>query len=181
MLVLPRIRGSSAPHLQGRTMCFLIFWIFPGINNSLKFSRFVLSCGKDSTVKLWEVGTGRLVKQYTGAVHTQLRCQVSELAFRFFCFSFLKDNQTTSFLLLLVALQAVFNESEDFIISVDESSNEVWLHFFVLNLLKFKIAYYFANSNHNAGCGLGYTYSRESVPVAVQSHRRTTLARALSD
>jgi WD40 repeat protein len=39
-------------------------------------SRFVLSCGKDSTVKLWEVGTGRLVKQYLGATHTQLRCQV---------------------------------------------------------------------------------------------------------
>ncbi|KAL4339280.1 hypothetical protein GQ457_08G035220 [Hibiscus cannabinus] len=30
---------------------------------------------KDSTVKLWEIGTGRLVKQYLGATHTQLRCQ----------------------------------------------------------------------------------------------------------
>lgn len=40
------------------------------------FSRFVLSCGKDSTIKLWEVGSGRLVKQYLGAIHTQLRCQV---------------------------------------------------------------------------------------------------------
>jgi WD40 repeat protein len=39
-------------------------------------SRFVLSCGKDSTVKLWEVATGRLVKQYLGSTHTQLRCQV---------------------------------------------------------------------------------------------------------
>ncbi|XP_058768394.1 uncharacterized protein LOC131642127 [Vicia villosa] len=35
--------------------------------------RFVLSCGKDSTMKLWEVGTERLVKQYVGVVHTQLR------------------------------------------------------------------------------------------------------------
>ena len=41
-----------------------------------EFSRFVLSCGKDSSVKLWEVGSGRLVKQYIGATHTQLRCQV---------------------------------------------------------------------------------------------------------
>ncbi|KAK8969442.1 hypothetical protein KSP40_PGU017602 [Platanthera guangdongensis] len=41
--------------------------------------RFVLSCGKDSTIKLWEVGTGRLVKQYLGAVHTQLRCQIHPL------------------------------------------------------------------------------------------------------
>lgn len=39
-------------------------------------SRFVLSCGKDSTIKLWEVGSGRLIKQYLGATHTQLRCQV---------------------------------------------------------------------------------------------------------
>ena len=46
------------------------FWITPII------SRYILSCGKDSTVKLWEVGTGRLVKQYVGATHTHLRCQV---------------------------------------------------------------------------------------------------------
>lgn len=41
-----------------------------------KDQRYVLSCGKDSSVKLWEVGTGRLVKHYLGATHTQLRCQV---------------------------------------------------------------------------------------------------------
>ncbi|XP_077252549.1 cleavage stimulation factor subunit 50-like [Tasmannia lanceolata] len=58
-------------------------------------TKFVLSCGKDSTAKLWEVGTGRLVKQYTGAIHTQLRCQ------------------------------AVFNETEEFVLSVDEPSNEI--------------------------------------------------------
>lgn len=27
-------------------------------------------------MKLWEVGTGRMVRQYLGATHTQLRCQV---------------------------------------------------------------------------------------------------------
>lgn len=48
-------------------MCHLSLFLFP---------RFVLSCGKDSSVKLWEIGTGRLVKQYVGATHTQLRCQV---------------------------------------------------------------------------------------------------------
>lgn len=42
------------------------------------FPRYILSCGKDSSVKLWEVGTGRLVKQYLGATHTQLRCQVCQ-------------------------------------------------------------------------------------------------------
>lgn len=47
---------------------FCITWI----------TRFILSCGKDSTAKLWEVGTGRLVKQYLGATHTQLRCQVGK-------------------------------------------------------------------------------------------------------
>ncbi|MQM02212.1 hypothetical protein Taro_034975 [Colocasia esculenta] len=60
-----------------------------------KDERFVLSCGKDSTVKLWEVATGRLVKQYLGAVHMQLRCQ------------------------------AVFNGTEEFVLSIDEASNEV--------------------------------------------------------
>lgn len=50
--------------------------IFKPYNDSLY--RFVLSCGKDSTVKLWEVGSGRLVKQYLGATHTQLRCQVCQ-------------------------------------------------------------------------------------------------------
>ncbi|KAK1268098.1 hypothetical protein QJS04_geneDACA005316 [Acorus gramineus] len=58
-------------------------------------TRYILSCGKDSTTKLWEVGSGRLVKQYLGAVHTQLRCQ------------------------------AVFNETEEFVLSVDEPSNEL--------------------------------------------------------
>jgi len=38
-----------------------------------KDERYLLSCGN---VKLWEVGTGRLVKQYAGAVHRQFRCQV---------------------------------------------------------------------------------------------------------
>ncbi|KAI8543103.1 hypothetical protein RHMOL_Rhmol08G0192400 [Rhododendron molle] len=64
---------------------------------------FVLSCGKDSLVKLWEVGTGRLVKQYVGATHTQLRCQ------------------------------AVFNDTEEFVLSMDEPNNEVLLH--VLELI----------------------------------------------
>ncbi|KAK9684458.1 hypothetical protein RND81_10G211700 [Saponaria officinalis] len=57
--------------------------------------RFVLSCGKDSTIKLWEVGTGRLVKQYVGATHTHLRCQ------------------------------AVFSDTEEFILSIDEPRNEI--------------------------------------------------------
>ncbi|KAL9231525.1 hypothetical protein vseg_006747 [Gypsophila vaccaria] len=60
-----------------------------------KDHRFVLSCGKDSTVKLWEVGTGRLVKQYVGATHTHLRCQ------------------------------AVFSDTEEFILSIDEPRNEI--------------------------------------------------------
>ncbi|GAB4845359.1 Cleavage stimulation factor subunit 50 [Ancistrocladus abbreviatus] len=60
-----------------------------------KDQRFILSCGKDSTVKLWEVGTGRLVKQYVGATHVQLRCQ------------------------------AVFSDTEEFVLSVDEPRNEI--------------------------------------------------------
>nr|GMD17973.1 cleavage stimulation factor subunit 50 [Ipomoea batatas] len=49
----------------------------------------------NSSVKLWEVGTGKLVKQYLGAVHTKLQ------------------------------FQAVFNDTEEFVLSIDESSNEI--------------------------------------------------------
>ncbi|KAI3504707.1 hypothetical protein L1887_26380 [Cichorium endivia] len=63
--------------------------------NFTKDQRYVLSCGKDSSVKLWEVGTGRLVKHYHGATHTQLRCQ------------------------------AIFNDTEEFVLCVDEPSNEI--------------------------------------------------------
>ncbi|KAK4799235.1 hypothetical protein SAY86_024600 [Trapa natans] len=60
-----------------------------------KDHRFVLSCGKDSNVKLWEVASGRLARQYVGATHTQLRCQ------------------------------AVFNDTEELVISIDERNNEI--------------------------------------------------------
>ncbi|XP_019163947.1 PREDICTED: cleavage stimulation factor subunit 50-like isoform X2 [Ipomoea nil] len=63
--------------------------------NFTKDQRYVLSCGKDSSVKLWEVGTGRLAKQYLGAVHTKSQ------------------------------FQAVFNHTEEFVLSIDESSNEI--------------------------------------------------------
>lgn len=63
--------------------------------NFTKDQRYVLSCGKDSSVKLWEVGTGRLVKHYLGATHTQMRCQ------------------------------AIFNDTEEFVLCVDEPSNEI--------------------------------------------------------
>ncbi|KAI4374516.1 hypothetical protein MLD38_012500 [Melastoma candidum] len=63
--------------------------------NFTKDQRYILSCGKDSAVKLWDVGTGRLVKQYSGSTRAQLRCQ------------------------------AVFNDTEEFVLSIDEPSNEI--------------------------------------------------------
>ncbi|KAL8216055.1 hypothetical protein R6Q57_022892 [Mikania cordata] len=60
-----------------------------------KDQRYILSCGKDSSVKLWEVGTGRLAKHYVGAKFAQLRCQ------------------------------AVFNDTEEFVLCIDEPSNEI--------------------------------------------------------
>jgi cleavage stimulation factor subunit 1 len=60
-----------------------------------KDQRFVLSSGKDSTVKLWEIGSGRMVKEYLGAKRVKLRSQ------------------------------AIFNDTEEFVISIDEASNEV--------------------------------------------------------
>ncbi|XP_073039995.1 cleavage stimulation factor subunit 50 [Primulina eburnea] len=63
--------------------------------NFTKDQRYLLSSGKDSVVNLWEVGTGRLVKQYFGSTRTQLRCQ------------------------------AVFNVTEEFVLSIDEASNEI--------------------------------------------------------
>ncbi|KAF9614086.1 hypothetical protein IFM89_015085 [Coptis chinensis] len=61
----------------------------------IRHLRFILSSGKDSTVKLWEVRNGRLVKQYLGVTHTQLRCQ------------------------------AVFNKTEEFVLSIVEPNNEI--------------------------------------------------------
>ncbi|CAL5362406.1 unnamed protein product [Camellia sinensis] len=78
--------------------------------NFTKDQRFVLSCGKDSSVKLWEVGTGKLVKQYQGATHTQLRCQLGGHSF---CVS------------PEVTMMAVFNDTEEFVLSIDEPSNEI--------------------------------------------------------
>ncbi|KAB2609477.1 cleavage stimulation factor subunit 1 [Pyrus ussuriensis x Pyrus communis] len=60
-----------------------------------KDQRFVLSSGNDSTMNLWEVGTGKLVKQYLGATHTQLW------------------------------RQAVFNDTEEFVLPIDEPTNEI--------------------------------------------------------
>lgn len=67
-----------------------------------KDQRYVLSCGKDSGVRIWDVGSGRQMRQYTiphRAVskdkHTQNRCQ------------------------------AVFDHTEQFVLSVDEVNNEV--------------------------------------------------------
>ncbi|CAA7030872.1 unnamed protein product [Microthlaspi erraticum] len=57
--------------------------------------RFVLSSGKDSTVKLWEVASGIIVKEYIGAKRVKLRSQ------------------------------AIFNDTEEFVISIDEANNEV--------------------------------------------------------
>lgn len=36
-----------------------------------KNARFLLSSGQDSTVKLWDTTSGRILMQYTGAVHQQ--------------------------------------------------------------------------------------------------------------
>ncbi|CAL5441960.1 unnamed protein product [Camellia sinensis] len=76
----------------GSVTAYVVIW---DEQNRRAFDGFVLSCGKDSSVKLWEVGTGKLVKQYQGATHTQLRCQ------------------------------AVFNDTEEFVLSIDEPSNEI--------------------------------------------------------
>ncbi|XP_019082603.1 PREDICTED: cleavage stimulation factor subunit 50-like [Camelina sativa] len=60
-----------------------------------KDQRFVLSSGKDFAVKLWEIGSGQMVKECLGAKRIKLRSQ------------------------------AIFNESEEFVISIDEANNEV--------------------------------------------------------
>lgn len=57
--------------------------------------RYLLTFGKDSVVRLWEVASGRQVKNYTGAQHSTTRCQ------------------------------ATFSHKEDFVLCVDEVSNEV--------------------------------------------------------
>lgn len=46
----------------------------------MAFVRFVLSSGKDSMVKLWEIGSGRMVKEYRGAKRIKLRSQVTHFS-----------------------------------------------------------------------------------------------------
>lgn len=66
----------TLPTLLVTTEQFSIFMLKLISYHKCDIIRYVLSCGKDSTVKLWEVGTGRLVRQYLGATHTQFRSQV---------------------------------------------------------------------------------------------------------
>ncbi|KAG7019984.1 Cleavage stimulation factor subunit 50, partial [Cucurbita argyrosperma subsp. argyrosperma] len=63
------------------------------VQNLQRDERYVLSCGKDSTVKLWTWGRERLSK---------------------ICLE-----------LLIMQLSAVFNDNEEFVLSIDEPSNEV--------------------------------------------------------
>ncbi|KAL9314369.1 hypothetical protein ACSQ67_019821 [Phaseolus vulgaris] len=88
-----------------------------------KDQRFVLSCGKDSTIKLWEVGSGRLVRQYLGAMHTQLRCQ--PIGFKIASLNLLFTISIHSYLCVPSLWQAIFNQTEEFIIFIDELSNEI--------------------------------------------------------
>lgn len=90
---LQRMKGKLATTIMAYSKCKWFFYLPPQLLKKVFFIfllvswsfvqwlnhgylRYVLSCGKDSSVKLWDVGTGRLVKQYVGATHMQLRCQV---------------------------------------------------------------------------------------------------------
>ncbi|PIM99714.1 hypothetical protein CDL12_27785 [Handroanthus impetiginosus] len=42
---------------------------------SSNVQEYILSSGKDSIINLWEVGIGRLLKQYLRATHTEMQCQ----------------------------------------------------------------------------------------------------------
>lgn len=87
------------------------------------FVRFVLSSGKDSTVKLWEIASGRMVKEYIGAKRLKLRSQVM------FSLSNFSEQLGPAYSerssLLLWVTQAIFNDTEEFVISIDEGNNEV--------------------------------------------------------
>ncbi|KAK3740944.1 hypothetical protein QZH41_017794, partial [Actinostola sp. cb2023] len=58
-------------------------------------SKYLISCGKDNVVFLWELSTGRAVNMYTGATMSNYRTQ------------------------------AVFNHTEDFILVADEKNNSI--------------------------------------------------------
>lgn len=89
----------------------------------MAFVRFVLSSGKDSTVKLWEIGSGRIVKEYLGAKRIKLRSQVTRFL------NLLRRKYSLRRLILnglhCWVMQAIFNDTEEFVISIDEASNEV--------------------------------------------------------
>ncbi|KAI3911588.1 hypothetical protein MKW92_000267 [Papaver armeniacum] len=65
----------SIPHLYDiNTIQYDAMTIWDGVTAQSVHSR-VGEQGSDEATSLWEVNTGRLVKQYVGATHTQLCCQ----------------------------------------------------------------------------------------------------------
>ena len=107
--------------------------------------RYVLSCGKDSHVRLWEVGTGRQVKSYTGAQHPQMRGQVCKPLNPFMRLMLTCLLQWR--LMESLCVQATFNHTEEFIMCVDETENEVH----PLSLLSFKWSF-LLQENRNDLC-----------------------------
>lgn len=85
------------------------------------------------------------------------------------------------------ASQAVFNDTEEFILSIDEPSNEVCFRFlcFLWNNVIFLCVLRFQFDNKKnlwvSDCSVGCFDSRKSSKVAFQSYWSSSLARAFTD
>ncbi|KAI4330813.1 hypothetical protein MLD38_029062 [Melastoma candidum] len=77
---------------------------------------------KDSAVKLWDVGTGRLVKQYSGSTNAATMSGMTPKPCSFYLFipSTYEEKPIAN-----CGVQAVFNYTEEFVLSIDEPSNEI--------------------------------------------------------
>lgn len=103
------------------------------VANFERLFQYILSSGKDSTVKLWELSTSRCLIAYTGAGTTgKIMMKHSSYARAALCIIFIRTTYCfvtwTKFVLAGKQehrAQAVFNHTEDYVMFPDEATTSL--------------------------------------------------------